>query len=29
MESIGDAAMVHGINVDNLIKDLNEYLEGK
>lgn len=27
MESIEDAAAVHGLNVDILIKDLNEYLE--
>jgi len=29
MESIGDAAMVHGIDVDVLVKDLNDYLENK
>lgn len=28
-ESIGDAAAVHGINVDALINDLNEYFEKK
>ena len=27
MESIGDAAMVHGIDVDALLKDLNDYIE--
>ncbi len=27
MESIGDAAMVHGINVDTLINDLNKHIE--
>lgn len=26
MESIGDAARVHGIDADVLINDLNEYL---
>lgn len=29
MESIGDAGKVHGIDVDALLKDLNEYLESK
>jgi hybrid cluster-associated redox disulfide protein len=29
MESIADAAMVHGLNVDSLINDLNEYLASK
>ncbi|MDF2547717.1 DUF1858 domain-containing protein [Anaerosolibacter sp.] len=29
MESIADAAMVHGLNVDALINDLNEYLASK
>ncbi len=29
MESIADAAMVHGLNVDDLINDLNEYFAGK
>lgn len=28
-ESIEQAAMVHGINVDDLIKDLNEHFEKK
>lgn len=28
MESIEEAAAVHGMNADVLIKDLNEYLEG-
>lgn len=27
MESIEDAAAVHGLDVDILIKDLNEYME--
>lgn len=27
MESIEDAAMVHGFNVDDLLKELNDYLE--
>jgi len=26
MESIGDAAMVHGIDVDALINDLNKHI---
>ncbi|MEW9121387.1 MAG: DUF1858 domain-containing protein [Thermotaleaceae bacterium] len=29
MESIADAAMVHGLDVDGLIKDLNEFFEKK
>ena len=29
MESIGDAAMVHGIDVEALLKDLNDYIENK
>ncbi len=29
MESIGDAAVVHGIDAEKLIADLNEYFEGK
>jgi len=29
MESIGDAAAVHGINADSLVNDLNEYFEKK
>jgi hybrid cluster-associated redox disulfide protein len=27
MESIEDAAMVHGFNVDDLLKQLNDYLK--
>ncbi len=27
MESIGDAAMVHGIDADTLVNDINAYLE--
>ncbi|MCT4565594.1 MAG: DUF1858 domain-containing protein [Maledivibacter sp.] len=29
MESIGDAARVHGIDADNLVEALNEYLENQ
>ncbi|MBB6218739.1 hybrid cluster-associated redox disulfide protein [Anaerosolibacter carboniphilus] len=29
MESIADAAMVHGLDVDALINDLNEYFVSK
>ncbi len=29
MESIGDAGRVHGIDVSNLVTDLNAYFEGK
>lgn len=29
MESIGDAAMVHGLDVDALLKDLNDYFQNK
>ncbi|MFZ5968280.1 MAG: DUF1858 domain-containing protein [Bacillota bacterium] len=29
MESIEDAANVHGLNLDLLMKDLNDYLENK
>lgn len=29
MESIADAAMVHGLNVDALITDLNEFFAKK
>lgn len=29
MESIADAAMVHGLDVEALLKDLNEFLAGK
>lgn len=28
-ESIGQAAMVHGIDADELVKDLNEYFAAK
>ncbi|MGI6537525.1 MAG: DUF1858 domain-containing protein [Caldicoprobacterales bacterium] len=28
-ESIGDAAAVHGIDVDALLKDLNDYISDK
>lgn len=28
-ESIAEACMVHGVNVDELIKQINEYLAGK
>ena len=28
-ESIGDACLAHGINADELIKALNEYIESK
>lgn len=28
-ESIRDACMVHGIDAENLVKELNEYLESK
>lgn len=28
-ESIEDACAIHGIDVDNLVKELNEYLEKK
>ena len=29
MESVEDAAMVHGFNVDELIENLNNYLKDK
>lgn len=29
MESIEDAAMVHGLDVEALLKDLNEFFENK
>ncbi|MBF8982313.1 DUF1858 domain-containing protein [Lutibacter sp. B2] len=29
MESIADVSVVHGMNPDNLVKDLNEYFEQK
>lgn len=29
MESLEEAAQVHGMDVDQLISDLNEYLAGK
>lgn len=29
MESIGDAGRVHGINVDNLIEELNKFFASK
>lgn len=28
-ESLEEACMVHGIDVDKLVEDLNNYLEGK
>ena len=28
-ESLEDAAMVHGMDVDQLVKDMNDYLESK
>lgn len=27
METIGEAAMVHGIDADDLVKDINDFLE--
>ena len=28
-ESIGDAAMVHGLNVDELVAEINDFIEKK